>query len=369
MTAIWQNDASGWRLLSPSGFPAEAALHELVEQAPHILPLAGSPRLIVLGREVLLGGNYADLIAVEPSGRLAVIEIKLARNAEARRAVIAQILTYAAYLRGMAVEALERDVLGPHLRRRGYDGLSSAAAANDQEGSHDAIAFATELTNSLADGRFRLVLVLDEAPEELVRLVGYLGVVADKLLIDLVTVAAYDIGGSQVVVPQRVEPEQRVVRPAGMAPIDPPQGHYVEGVDDFEAAIDEAPVGLRPLLRRLTGWARNLEREGLVKLGTYHAKSRMITLLPRLPADNVGLVTVYNDRGASGAYLQFWRSVIARRAPLSLGRLEELAAPARIGQGTTTKEVSDQLLEELTAAYREAAAGRVQSESPADAPA
>lgn len=80
MTAIWQNDESGWRLLSPSGFPAEADLHELVEQAPQILPLSGNPDLFILGREVLLGGHYADLIAIEPSGRLAIIEIKLPKT-------------------------------------------------------------------------------------------------------------------------------------------------------------------------------------------------------------------------------------------------------------------------------------------------
>src|SRR5437763_1838734 len=45
------------------------------------------PRLIVVGREVQLGSGRADLIAIEPSGRIAIIEIKLAWNAEARRAV------------------------------------------------------------------------------------------------------------------------------------------------------------------------------------------------------------------------------------------------------------------------------------------
>jgi hypothetical protein len=41
MTAIWQNDGSRWHLLSPTGFPNEATLHTLVEEAPHLLPLAG----------------------------------------------------------------------------------------------------------------------------------------------------------------------------------------------------------------------------------------------------------------------------------------------------------------------------------------
>ena len=119
MTAIWQNDGTGWRLLAPTGFPDERTLHDLVEETPRILPLAGDPGMVVLGKEVLLGNGYADLVAVEPSGRLVVIEIKLSRNAEARRAVVAQILTYAAHLKGLSPETVERDVLGRHLRGRG----------------------------------------------------------------------------------------------------------------------------------------------------------------------------------------------------------------------------------------------------------
>jgi hypothetical protein len=41
----------------------------LVQQAPQMLPLAGSPQLTVLGREVRLGSGFADLIAVESTGR------------------------------------------------------------------------------------------------------------------------------------------------------------------------------------------------------------------------------------------------------------------------------------------------------------
>lgn len=40
-----------------------------------MLPLAGSPQLTVLGREVRLGSGCADFIAVESTGRLAIIEV------------------------------------------------------------------------------------------------------------------------------------------------------------------------------------------------------------------------------------------------------------------------------------------------------
>jgi hypothetical protein len=339
--------------MPPTGFPAEAALHRIVEEAPNLLPLSGAPQLTVVGREVALGNGYADLVALEKTGRVVVIEVKLARNAEARRAVVAQVLAYAAYLHGLSPLALEGEILGSKLRQRGYNTLADAVRAMDQEGSFDDSAFAEGLKESLAEGRFRLVLVLDDAPDELVRLVGYLEGVAEKLVIDLITVALYDANGTQVLVPQRVDPEPVVVEPTGRRAV-PRTGHLVEGPSDFEKSIEASPVELRAELKRLYDWARSLEREGLVALYTYHGIAERTTLLPRLRDERVGLATVWNDRGAK---LQVFRSVFERRAPEGLRLIEKLLAEGdRIGQGNYVKVVSDELLAALTQAYREAIA-------------
>ena len=96
MTAIWGTDPLGRLLpLAPTAYLAEAELHDLVRDAPQMLPLAGTPQLTVLGREVRLGSGFTDLLAVESTGRLVVIEVKLSANAESRRAVVAQVLSYA----------------------------------------------------------------------------------------------------------------------------------------------------------------------------------------------------------------------------------------------------------------------------------
>ena len=304
MTAIWHNDGTGWRLLAPTGFPDEQTLHDLVEETPQILPLAGDPKLVVVGKEVLLGNGYADLMAIEPTGRLAIVEIKLSRNAEARRADVAQILTYAAHLKGLSPETMERDVLRRHLRDRGYESIQDAVSSNDQEGSFDPATFSEGLSECLTKGYFRLVLILDEAPQELVTLVGYLESVTEELSIDLIAVSAYDVGGSRVLVPQRIDAERPAPEPAPPRPSPPgPEGWYVEGGEDFAATIDSAEEVHEPMLRRLHDWAVSLDREGLVRLGTYHGKGGdMVTLLPRVRADDAGLVTIYNYRGT--AYLR-----------------------------------------------------------------
>ena len=260
-----------------------------------------------------MGNGYADLVAIEPSGRLVVAEIKLSRNAEARRAVVAQVLTYAAHLKGLSPETVERDVLGRHLRERGYEILQEAVASNDQEGSFDYATFSEGLAECLGQGHFRLVLVLDEAPQELVTLVGYLESVTDELVIDLITVSTYEVGSSQVLVPQRVDAERPTSETSpSKPPPTGPEGHLVEGADDFADAIEQSPQEHRPGLRRLCELAVSLEREGLVHLSTYHGVAHRWTLLPRLRTEKAGLVTIWHEGGAS---LQFWRSVFERRAP------------------------------------------------------
>lgn len=353
MTAIWRNDGTDWKLLAPAEFPDEARLHALVEQAPQTLPLAGSPGLTIVGREVRLGSGYADLLAVEPSGRVAVIEIKLARNAEARRAVIAQVLAYAAYLEGMSVEAFEKDVLREHLARQGFSDVGDAVAAQDQSGQLDRGAFYEGLEQSLRDGDLRLVIVLDSAPDELVRLSGFLERKASNLLVDLVTMSAYEVGGSTILVPQRVEAAHRSAETRAERPrrASSTVGTLVDGADDFEKAIEDAAEHDRPVLRELVAWARDLESRGLVRLATYHGVADRMTLLPRLQPDNVGLVTVWNERGPA---LQLWRSVFERRAPKTLVEIERAIAPTEVRQGNTLREIPPGLLGLLTKAYEEA---------------
>jgi hypothetical protein len=127
-----------------------------------MLPLAGSPRLTILGREVRLGAGYADLLAVESSGRLVIIEVKLAGNAESRRAVVAQVLSYAGYLQGLDPGQLESQVLASKLDPGGS--VLAAVEADDQQHALDRDAFQQGLARALAEGSFRLGIVLEWRP-------------------------------------------------------------------------------------------------------------------------------------------------------------------------------------------------------------
>lgn len=347
---VWGTDPVGqWRPLVPAPYPSEADLHDLVEKAPQMLPLAGSPRLTVLGREVRLGTGYADLLAVESSGRLVIIEVKLAGNAESRRAVVAQVLSYAGYLQGLEPGQLESEVLATQLGPA--DSVLGAVETDDQQHGLDRAAFQDGLARSLAEGNFRLVIVLDSAPDELLQVVGYLELITDKIDIDLVTVTAYDTNGSRVLVPQRVEPARRVRELSDAQLTDRRANAVYPGSAQFRASIVDAPTDRQPLLKRLADWADMLERDGLVRLSTYPGKSGTVSLLPRLASDNAGLVTIYNDKNIG--YVQFWRGVFERRAPSSIAAVET-AAGTELRRGNWTPDISDELLDALTGAYQEA---------------
>jgi RecB family endonuclease NucS len=88
-----EDGAGTWSLQPVAGYENEQSLHDIVMRTPELLPLSGSPHLIVIGREVALQSGYADVLAVEPDGRPVIIEVKLRNNAESRRAVIAQTLS------------------------------------------------------------------------------------------------------------------------------------------------------------------------------------------------------------------------------------------------------------------------------------
>jgi hypothetical protein len=323
-------------------------LHDLVQVAPQMLPLAGSPRLTVLGREVRLGTGFADLLAVESTGRLVIIEVKLAENAESRRAVVAQVLSYTGYLQGLDPEQLESRILGRHLEADGS--VLAAVQAAGQDEAVDPEDFREALARSLADGSFRLVIVLDSAPDELIQVVGYLQSVTDKIDIDLVTLAVYDVGGSLVLVPQRMEPGRRT-RELSDAQVTARQvGAVRRGSAEFRAVIAELPPARRDVPAGLADWADALERDGLVRLFTYRGTSGITTLLPYLLGEDAGLVAIACGKGSD--YMQFWRSVFERRAPYSIAAVEA-ALGTELKQGNATRDFAEPLLNALALAYRE----------------
>ena len=336
--------AEGWKLNTPEGFPDEATLHRLIGETPEMLPLAGAPGLVILGSETPLGPYSADLVGVEESGRPVIIEIKLARNNEAQRAVVAQILAYAAYLHGMTTELLE-EALRDKLEAAGHTAIREAVQAADQEGAFDSDGFTKALEDHLREGRFRLVIVLDDAPKELTTLVAYLEhVTDDKLVIDLVVVSNFDVNGVPVMIPQRVTPERHEAmveqarstgRRADAAPRYP-------GIEKFEALFED-----RSKVEHVLTWARSMEQRGFASLTTTIGRRNQTLRLT--PKGERGGLTIW--RGEKNVVMTWAKGVFQRKAPDFFEQMQELAP----GEQDDVLPVRDETLELLTRAFEQAA--------------
>ncbi len=354
MAGMWTNTGDGWELGLVQAFEDEEELRSLIAENPQLLPLAGSPRLAVLGSEVQLGTGYADILAVEFSGRPVIIEVKLHKNLESHRAIVSQIIYYAAFLRGFDVDAFERRiVLRRYTASAGCESILEAVKAHDQAGEVDQDSFRASLQGFLARGDFRQVFVLDEVSPELERVVAYLdAVTVQGLTIDLVTVKKYEVNGVQVALPERISPDIDAAsmymiessNPADYGTID------VDGADEFKRSIEGVTGDTRRKFDDLIALAEQLASFPNVHLVT-GTGVRMVTLKPKIRPKDVGLVTIYNDN--LQPYLKVNKSVFIDLAPNSIEPVER-AIGSSIGQGSTVYNVTPEALDALTAAYREA---------------
>lgn len=160
----------------------EAWLQDLLFKNPSLLPVAeiepAFGPLRAVAREMPTAAGPIDLVFVSPAGYLTVVETKLARNPEARREVLAQLLDYAKELsRWTYAELVDA------IRRAGVRAVAEAEdpllkAASGDEGSEDDEVdpreFQSTVSQGLRRGRFLLLIVGDEIREDVERLVGYL---------------------------------------------------------------------------------------------------------------------------------------------------------------------------------------------------
>lgn len=355
MSSLWHSDGGEWAALEPAGFPDEASLHRMVADAPQLLPLSGQPEIVVLGSEVALGGGIADVVGVEVGGRPVIIEVKLARNSEARRAVVAQALAYAAVLHGLTVDELEQEVLRAALARSGHATIRSACEAADPALLPEQGEFIETLSGSLERGHVRIVFVLDRAPRELIRLVGYLEAITEGLVIDLITVAQYRVGDQMVVVPQRVDPER--------APMEEPQPQrrlvrgtagrarptVTGGVEKFLGSLDVLAPEPRDATLRMVEWAQEVEADGAARLFSYQGTTDDITLLMWLPDEDAGIIAM--AKTAAGPRFYIYGSVLDRRAPQMRETLQVVLVVEEIGRGNVVRDITPDRLAAVAQAY------------------
>jgi hypothetical protein len=172
-----------WKSVESVRYIDEAELQRLLEESPSLIPVteiqAQPSKLVVAVPEVgLPGSGSTDLICLSAAGDIALVECKLATNAEIKRKVIGQILEYGAYLWGMGYDELDRRI--QRIRRKSMadlviDSIKERPDSSQSSSEWNEEAFRENVRDSLAKGTFILIIIVDQINDELERIINFIG--------------------------------------------------------------------------------------------------------------------------------------------------------------------------------------------------
>ncbi|MGC2193162.1 MAG: hypothetical protein WA628_00705 [Terriglobales bacterium] len=192
---IRTDTSTTWQRATKSDFEDEDKLQRLLHESPELIR-EDEDRPIVFTREAALpGSGYSDLIGVDSSGAVVLVETKLARNPGVRREVIGQIVEYAAYLWGQSYSFLDE-----LFQQR--EGKSIFELLSTKVPDLDAEEFQTSVTATLAAGEFQLMIVVDQMNAELEKIIAYLSSRRAGLTFKAVALPMYRSAGVEVLAPQ-----------------------------------------------------------------------------------------------------------------------------------------------------------------------
>jgi hypothetical protein len=196
MLLVRKHGEVSWRSPNVTAYSDEQSLQMLIQRSPNLLNGADSTPMAMASEVTVPGIGSADLVGVDASGGITIVECKLKANPEIRRQVVGQIFAYASGLSKLTYEQ--------------FDALFAAKVAPLVQmmiqlgpDEWDAETFRTQVATNLAAGNFRLIIAVDEITDELKGIVQYINqhTTADlKFLALELTYVADD--GFEILVPQ-----------------------------------------------------------------------------------------------------------------------------------------------------------------------
>lgn len=231
------------------GFPNEAALEQAIVDDPNLLRMEGGSPLAFVARQVTLpDAGTMDLLLVTADGLPVAVEVKLGANSQSRREVVAQVVDYVSSLTTLTNEELDEITQGA---------LAEALRTCGDEEGEDAFkrrwqALGANLRASLA----RVVLVLDDTPPSLERIVRFLAE-NSQLDVQLVEVERYEAAGMGDVVASTFVVGAESARSPAPGTQDPyPELLEAVRIYNTRAPADLQAVGIARYYRqiRLKGW-------------------------------------------------------------------------------------------------------------------
>jgi len=172
-------------------------LQELIAESPQLVAREGAAAAVALREFTIPAAGSLDFLLAHTDGQLTLVEAKLKRNPEIRRAVVGQLLGYAGGLWQMTYEQLEIQVRS----RTGRSLESLADGLEDAEFDEDV--FRAALEENLRSGNFRLVFAVDEITDGLRRAVEYLNAsTTDRLEVVVLQLEYARVGDVEILQPR-----------------------------------------------------------------------------------------------------------------------------------------------------------------------
>jgi hypothetical protein len=153
-------------------------LQNLIQTHPGLIPAsdieACFSNLVPVLREFTLPSGFLDNFFVTPDGYPVLVEVKLWKNQEARRKVIAQILEYAKDFAALSYDDINAEIHKQNKGRTwGANPLHEIVATYTAEMLDESL-FVDRVSRNLREGRFLLLILGDGVREEMAALANYL---------------------------------------------------------------------------------------------------------------------------------------------------------------------------------------------------
>ena len=192
--SIVQNGVS--KRLAATDYASEQELEDVIVAHPYLLTSDDEPDLVPVASQISFSEvGIADLMFLDTTGQITLVEVKLGRNSEIRRKVVGQVFDYVSTLADRTIVEVDELTSG---------GLEEALriCAENQEGL-DYEDLRRICSTELRAGKVRVSIVTDRPSDGLVRIMSFLNDHSD-LDVRLISVEKHELDGVIVYSPQSV---------------------------------------------------------------------------------------------------------------------------------------------------------------------
>ena len=229
--------------LEETPFPSEDEFQALIAEHPELLDgeqirPGDARRWILIAREKGIADSTGanprwalDHLIIDQDAMPTLVELKRGSNPEIRRAIVGQLLEYAAHASETWTANELRQAFERQLEAQGRDPRDELAALLEVDGEPDVDGFWENVSTNLAAKRLRLLFVADDIPEPLAQVVAFLNAQMPGIEVLAVEIKRFHGESTQTLVPRvigrtstsaaRGRPGQRLTR-----------GSFLEGFAD-----------------------------------------------------------------------------------------------------------------------------------------